>query len=488
MKKFLIFFAVLCGSGAWGGGSGCVVKDIGRTAFFPNSNEYLYVHLSGREAGEALICGNGCDNGTRVCVSGSHAHDGKIMSNETRFYRCSSNSGGYSWEDIGSGAFSPCESTEGMKKITTVHGGSIYVPATATKTYSASKYYVSKKFCFLSTELERKTLCNEYGKRKKSYDKPLECKSLGFLYGKECGVRCNTNGTETKFVRKCVDGFEPTGRINPGNPDWAGKYFNCGVKKSTTPGASQPPAEEETQPGGGSSGTGRPNKCQTDACRSSEKCMACCKEPRDVTRWEPESKTCVCMNGGTFTKVDGKWICKVDSSLPVVTSKCDETLLARVREWQTQCAGNEEALAEIKKVLTFCDSKSANNDAFLRLYDELKQKVDTLCVEKDVQSQDDDIEMLIQVSKNRITTAQERLDGIQSGFKVSVWKDADGGFNTSRLVSDSVAGVVLGTAGGLITSSVVKKNQIKGGFEDIQCTVGGQVVAGWGDEFRVGIQ
>lgn len=267
---------------------------------------------------------------------------------------------------------------------------------------------------------------------------------------------------------------------------WDWKLKKC--VESSTPGASQPPAKEEEKPGSGSSGTGLPNKCKTAACRSDEKCMACCKESGDVTIWEPNSKTCVCVKGGTFTKVDDKWSCKVDSSLPVVTSKCDETLLARVREWQTQCAGNEEALAEIKKVLTFCDSKSANNEAFLRLYDLLKQTVDTLCVEKDVQSQDDDIEMLIQVSKNRITTAQERLDGIQSGFKVSVWKDADGGFNTSRLVSDSVAGVVLGTAGGLIISSVVKKNQIKGGFEDIQCTVGGQVVAGWGDEFRVGIQ
>lgn len=70
----------------------------------------------------------------------------------------------------------------------------------------------------------------------------------------------------------------------------------------------------------------------------------------------------------------------------------------------------------------------------------------------------------------------------------SVWKNADGNFNTSRLVSDSVAGVVLGTAGGLITSSIIKKNQTENGFENINCTVGNQIVAGWGDEFRVGIK
>lgn len=95
---------------------------------------------------------------------------------------------------------------------------------------------------------------------------------------------------------------------------------------------------------------------------------------------------------------------------------------------------------------------------------------------------------IIVAIKSRIKTASKTLDEIRAGFDVSVWKDKEGKFNTSRLVSDSVAGVVLGTAGGLITSNVVKKNQVENGFEDIQCTVGGQVVANWGDEFRVGIQ
>ena len=70
----------------------------------------------------------------------------------------------------------------------------------------------------------------------------------------------------------------------------------------------------------------------------------------------------------------------------------------------------------------------------------------------------------------------------------SVWKTKTGDFNYARLASDSIAGVVLGTAGGIITSIVVKKNQIKTGFEDVMCTVGGQNVANWGDEFRVGVK
>ena len=70
----------------------------------------------------------------------------------------------------------------------------------------------------------------------------------------------------------------------------------------------------------------------------------------------------------------------------------------------------------------------------------------------------------------------------------SVWKDDDGGFNTTRLISDSVAGVVLGTVGGVITSNIIKTNQIKNGFESLKCTIGGQDVARMGDEFNISVK
>jgi|GEM_PF-2360988 len=91
-------------------------------------------------------------------------------------------------------------------------------------------------------------------------------------------------------------------------------------------------------------------------------------------------------------------------------------------------------------------------------------------------------------SQSRISILSGKLKEMQDGFKVTVWRNEDGTFNTTRLASDSIAAVVLGTTGGLVTSHVVKKNQVNKGFDDIQCTVGGQSVAGWGDEFRVGIQ
>ncbi len=91
----------------------------------------------------------------------------------------------------------------------------------------------------------------------------------------------------------------------------------------------------------------------------------------------------------------------------------------------------------------------------------------------------------------KITMIKTKIESLYAkliGGKRSVWKNADGGFNTARLASDSIAGVVLGTAGGLITSKIVKKNQLKQGFEDIKCTINGQNVADYGDTMRVGLQ
>ncbi len=79
------------------------------------------------------------------------------------------------------------------------------------------------------------------------------------------------------------------------------------------------------------------------------------------------------------------------------------------------------------------------------------------------------------------------LAEIRAGLKINEWRDAEGKFNTARLASDSIAGVVLGTVGGIVTSKLVKKNQLKKGFEDLSCNVGGQKVADYGDTFRVGM-
>ncbi len=92
------------------------------------------------------------------------------------------------------------------------------------------------------------------------------------------------------------------------------------------------------------------------------------------------------------------------------------------------------------------------------------------------------------IAKRDIDTSFPRFKALITGLDVNKWKSADGTFNVARLASDSIAGAVLGTASGLITGSIVKKNQVKKGFENVRCVVGNQVVAGYGDEFTVDAQ
>lgn len=91
-------------------------------------------------------------------------------------------------------------------------------------------------------------------------------------------------------------------------------------------------------------------------------------------------------------------------------------------------------------------------------------------------------------AKQNVSDVYDDLKSISDGFGRSHWKTASGNFNGARLASDSIAGVVLGTVGGVVTSNVIKKNQVKGGFESLQCTVGGQLVADFADQFQVGIR
>jgi hypothetical protein len=92
------------------------------------------------------------------------------------------------------------------------------------------------------------------------------------------------------------------------------------------------------------------------------------------------------------------------------------------------------------------------------------------------------------VAKQKIENVHAKLKRKQDTFKVSAWKDADGQFNTARLASDSIAGAAVGAVGGLLINKHVKKNQVEDGFEALGCTVKGETVAQWGEEFSIDIK
>ena len=93
-------------------------------------------------------------------------------------------------------------------------------------------------------------------------------------------------------------------------------------------------------------------------------------------------------------------------------------------------------------------------------------------------------------SASEVLAAQKTLDDFYAYAKGnrSVWKDAEGKFNTTRLASDLTAGVVLGTVGGVVSGVVIKKKQVEKGFDALHCVIGGQPVADWGDTFNVGLR
>lgn len=227
-------------------------------------------------------------------------------------------------------------------------------------------------------------------------------------------------------------------------------------------------------------------KCHPSVC-TSEVCKACCAKPGTETIWTPSVNKCVCVNGGNFVKENNDWVCKTVTVIVPEKYKCDSVLMAKVSAWKDRCSQFSDVLTEITALEKYCAGKP-DKDIFLRLYDELKDNVDNTCVKPVADDNDGNATVVIGIAKTRIQNAVSSLQLFVGGLDVSKWKDREGDFNTARLASDMTAGVVLGTAGALITSHLVKKHQVEDGFEDLQCTIGGQTVANWGDEFSVGIQ
>ena len=200
-----------------------------------------------------------------------------------------------------------------------------------------------------------------------------------------------------------------------------------------------------------------------DVAKLKQVCDAAIKAGENA-EWDEAKKECHCKDDVSHFKVDK---CVLDERVKACRAVRNATWVGNLDNGECKC----------------------NNPA--------KVWNGTICVdsgddEDDVQtvqiSQEEQLKIEITASTKRIESSQKSLDDIISGLKLTVWRDEDGKFNTARLASDSIAGVVLGTTGALVTSSLVKKKQVEDGFEDIQCTIGGQKVADWGDQFRVGIQ
>ena len=228
------------------------------------------------------------------------------------------------------------------------------------------------------------------------------------------------------------------------------------------------------------------DRCKGMSGQQYAECTTCCLVPASYADWVNGECRCVENPSYDFNVLTQK--CE-----PVVEQEeesgeqgndpayqCDQQKIQMLWQLSVQYGGNQEIVTRINQIFTYCAGAPVEA-VFNTMISQLNVIVDQTEKDNDAVEQQS-------LARSRIESAAKTLQGIESGLRVSAWRNDEGKFNTSRLLSDSIAGVVLGTAGGLITSNVVKKNQVEDGFEDLQCTVGGQVVASWGDEFRVGIQ
>ena len=230
------------------------------------------------------------------------------------------------------------------------------------------------------------------------------------------------------------------------------------------------------------------DRCRGMTGQQYNECVACCHVPSAVANWN--GSTCICAQNASYLFVPNSdpttgGQCYMHGQLPevVVTPdpgyECDPVKIAQIMGWQVQYASNATISGQILAIIQYCDG-NPNEITFNTMYNQLLALINQESAAAQLSSQQ-------AASRRRIANAASDIRSVVDNLDVSKWRTAEGNFNTSRLLSDSIAGVVLGTAGGLITSNVMKKNQASNGLEDIQCTVGGQVVAGWGDQFQVGI-
>lgn len=198
----------------------------------------------------------------------------------------------------------------------------------------------------------------------------------------------------------------------------------------------------------------------------------------------------------------------------VVVVGCGSDVRQNLAKWENGCTQNADIANAVRRLREYCDSPQNSDADFDVEYSKLLAVTPSGCaqpeqvmlgssvatlqaapqtaqapiVKKNAESTVVTAAQATQMSQMRIKKIYSQLNDLSQSLGSSVWKTKEGNFNGARLASDSIAGVVLGTAGGLITSNVIKKNQLSGGFDEIHCSVGGQIVAGYGDDFMVGIQ
>lgn len=294
-----------------------------------------------------------------------------------------------------------------------------------------------------------------------------------------CQLYCDD--TELKYlVDACEDGYYPVDK----HPDTASSYRRCGTLAEVCSAANRSVSADGKKCDCGGfdyEWSDTELKCvESDdfkACRTA----SASRNPDERASWTNDHG-CVCMNSLEYHWDSTQHKCVENP----IMAECDD-----ISDKVTDIITDNQTKVEWNVTTNKCECITGAAGEDIDNPDDYYIDNVYRCVKKQYVLRREEFNRnkpAANIKQGEINTIIDDLKKLSDDMGKSHWKNASGGFNTARLASDSVAGVVLGTVGGVITSNVIKKNQVKGGFEDINCAVGGQRVAGYADEFNVGIQ
>ena len=344
-----------------------------------------------------------------------------------------------------------------------------------------------------------KHLCKQcqkgYGRVKENY-----------TFTNQCNGKCSIT-KDACVPEGILDCYNAIKRGEPAN--WNGTSCNCGSvdgivyswdSKTKKCEKGDKKSDKKDSNKGDKTRPVKNNSCETRH-KGNVQAIACCNLGKE---WDDTNNTCKCGDNEEWKNENSEWKCVVKQNVVVdpndnELSNCEYTFNMAVN-----CSNGNEFKKGKKVQLTkgqlrdlfggSCDTFKLQGTQVDNLLKETKQEI------KDYQEIiklvcGDGASAISPVFVNTTptvdpTAAKETLKDFFKNAQedASVWKTESGNFNGARLASDLTAGVVLGTVGGVVSANVIKKNQLKKGYEVLHCTIGGQTVADWGDTFNTGLR
>lgn len=516
MKKIALFSLIMClGVMNANAASQCettITFKAGNNNWNAGSDEYLFKnerdYMNAVNTGWYYECDNSdCPDNSYVEVKSKHVFKGKTIHKSAK-YKCSLNWSNDRWVEVDDvKGLTKCtekkrwNSDWGVDKLLQNAEADEYLFPTI-EDYNALKSlnYVQVYECDSSVCSDGKILtlpAGHFFKRTKiNKQRKYKCvlgDDLGLGVGDDRWIDitddCEDCGDKPKTCEQLYSDAEAIACCKQeGKDKWDSKNKTCKCKAPTKWNHSKKQCEKQDGGDVTPPTPPQPNKTCEQLYKGNQAAIDCCNAGE---KWNKQTNSCDCRDASKIWDATKKQcITKPDEPVePIVDGDCDYYIKGGINcangnyyleeGWQKLKRSDFEGkeCAEIKQIL--------DNDVarLLQMFRELcKPAANTNPVVNPVVTPSGP-------SKAEIDRAQKKLEAFTSSAKdeASVWKTAEGKFNTTRLATDLTAGVVLGTVGGVVTGVVIKKNQVKKGFEALHCTVGGQKVADWGDEFSVGL-